>query len=74
MTKTVTATWNFDLESVKDKGIVLLAGINNDGTKGIGYGLWDDHEKVWLSDATLEPMPNFTPKAWMVDTDLIPEM
>lgn len=74
MTKTVTATWNFDLESGKDKGIVLLAGINNDGTKGIGYGLWDDHEKVWLSDATLEPMPNFTPKAWMIDTGLIPEM
>ena len=72
MTKTVTATWNFDLESGKDKGIVLLVGINNDGTKGIGYGLWDDHEKVWLSDATLEPMPNFTPKAWMIDTDLIP--
>ena len=74
MTKTVTATWNFDLESGKDKGIVLLVGINNDGTKGIGYGLWDDHEKVWLSDATLEPMPNFTPKAWMIDTGLIPEM
>ena len=74
MTKAVTATWNFDLESGKDKGIVLLVGINNDGTKGIGYGLWDDHEKVWLSDATLEPMPNFTPKAWMIDTGLIPEM
>ena len=74
MTKTVTANWNFDLEAGKDKGIVLLVGINNDGTKGIGYGLWDDHEKVWLSDATLEPMPNFTPKAWMIDTGLIPEM
>lgn len=74
MTKTVTATWNFDLEAGKDKGIVLLVGINNDGTKGIGYGLWDDHEKVWLSDATLEPMQNFTPKAWMIDTGLIPEM
>ena len=60
------------MEAGKDKGIVLLVGINNDGTKGIGYGLWDDHEKVSLSDATLEPMPNFTPKAWMVDTDLIP--
>ena len=74
MTKTVTATWNFDLEAGKDKGIVLLVGINNDGTKGIGYGLWDNIDKVWLSDATLEPMPNFTPKAWMVDADLIPEM
>ena len=74
MTKTVTATWNFDLEAGKDKGIVLLVGINNDGTKGIGYGLWDNIDKVWLSDATLEPMPNFTPKAWMVDTGLIPEM
>lgn len=74
MTKTVTATWNFNLEEGKDKGIVLLVGINNDGTKGIGYGLWDDHEKVWLSDATLEPMPNFTPKAWIIDAGLIPEM
>lgn len=62
------------MEAGKGKGIVLLVGINNDSTKGIGYGLWDDHEKVWLSDATLEPMPNFTPKAWMIDTDLIPEM
>ena len=42
------------------------------GTKGIRYGLWDDHEKVWNSAATLEPMPNFTPKAWMIDTGLIP--
>lgn len=72
MTKTITATWNFDLEAGKDKGIVLLVGINNDGTKGIGYGLWDNIDKVWNSVATLEPMPNFTPKAWMIDTDLIP--
>ena len=42
MTKTVTATWNFDLEAgkdkgqrTKDKGIVLLLGVNNDGTKCI---------------------------------------
>ena len=74
MTKVVTATWNFDLEAGKDKGIVLLLGVNNGGTKGIGYGLWDDHEKVWLSDATLEPISDFTPKAWMIDTDLIPEI
>ena len=33
MTKTVTATWNFDLEAGKDKGIVLLVGINSDGSK-----------------------------------------
>lgn len=74
MTKTVTATWNFDLEAGKNKGIVLLVGINNDGTKGIGYGLWDDKDNVWWSAETLEQMPNFTPKAWMVDTDIIPEM
>ena len=53
MTKTITATWNFDLEAGKDKGIVLLLGINNDGTKGIGYGLWDNIDKVWNSAATL---------------------
>ena len=29
---------------------------------------------TWNSAATIEPMPNFTPKAWMIDTDLIPEM
>ena len=46
MTKTVAATCNFDLESGKDKGIVLLLGINSDGTKGIGYGLWDNIDKV----------------------------
>lgn len=39
MTKTITATWDFDLEAGNNKGIVLLLGINNDGTKGIGYGL-----------------------------------
>ena len=72
MTKTVTATWNFDLEAGKDRGIVLLLGINSDGTKGIGYGFWDNG--AWNSEATLKPMPNFTPKAWMIDTDLIPEI
>ena len=74
MTKTVTATWNFDLDAGKDKGFVLLVGFNSDGSKGIGYGLWDDHENAWLSGSTLEPMPNFTPKAWMKDVTLIPEM
>ena len=73
MTKTVTATCNFDLEAGKDKGIVLLLGVNNDGTKGFGYGLLDNIDKVWNSAAILEPMPNFTPKAWMIDTDLIPD-
>lgn len=72
MTKTVTATWNFDLEAGKDKGIVLLLGVNNGGTKGIGYGFWDNN--TWNSAATFEPMPNFTPKAWMIDADLIPEI
>ena len=48
------------------------SNINNDCTKDIGYGLWDNIDKVWNSAATLEPMPNFTPKAWMIYTDLIP--
>ena len=72
MTKTVTATWNFDLEAGKGKGIVLLLGINSDGSKAVGYGFWDNG--AWNSEATLKPMPNFTPKAWMIDTDLIPEI
>ena len=72
MTKTVTATWNFDLDAGKDKGFVLLLGINSDGSKAVGYGFWDNN--AWNSESTLEPMPNFTPKAWMVDTDIIPEM
>ena len=74
MTKTVTATWNFDLEVGKYKGMVLLLGVNSDGSKAVGYGIWDNHGKVWLSESNLEPMPNFTPKAWMIDTDLIPEI
>ena len=72
MTKTVTVTWNFDLEAGKDKGIVLLLGVNNDGTKGIGYGWWDNN--TWNSESTLEPISDFTPKAWMIDADLIPEI
>ena len=74
MTKTVTATWNFDLEAGHDEGIVLLVGFNSDGSKAVGYGLWDNVDKVWLSADTLKPMPNFIPKGWMRDTDLIPEM
>ena len=74
MTKAVTATWNFDLEAGKDKGIVLLLGINSDGSKAVGYGIWDNRGKVWSSESNLGPMPNFTPKAWMIDTDLIPEI
>lgn len=72
MTKTITATWNFDLEAGKNEGIVFLVGINSDGSKGIGYGFWDNN--TWNSATTLEPMPNFTPKAWLKDTTLIPEM
>ena len=72
MTKTVAATWNFDLDAGKDKGFVLLLGINSDGSKAVGYGFWDNN--TWNSESTLEPMPNFTPVAWMIDTDLIPEM
>lgn len=71
---TVTATWNFDLEVGKYKGMVLLLGVNNDGSKSVGYGIWDDHRKVWLSRSNLEPMPNFTPKAWMIGTDIIPRI
>ena len=71
---TVTATWNFDLEVGKYKGMVLLLGVNNDGSKSVGYGIWDNHRKVWLSGSNLEPMPNFTPKAWMIGTDIIPRI
>lgn len=73
-TVTVAATWNFDLEAGKDQGIVLLVGFNSDGSKGIGYGLWDDKDNAWWSAETLEQMPNFTPKAWLKDANLIPEM
>ena len=74
MTKTVTATWNFDLEAGKDKGIVLLLGINNDGTKGIGYCLWDNIDKVSNSAATLEQMPNVPPKALKLEAGRILEV
>ena len=42
MTKTVTATWNFDLEVGKYKGMVLLLGVNSDGSKAVGYGIWEE--------------------------------
>lgn len=71
MTKTVTAEWNFDLEEGKKQGIVLVLGKNADGSKGTGYALWDEHDSAWLSDATLQSMPNFTVKAWMKDTSLL---
>ena len=40
--------------------------------KAVGYGFWDNG--AWNSESTLKPMPNFTPKAWMIATDLIPEI
>lgn len=71
MTKTVTAEWNFDLEEGKKQGIVLVIGKNADGSRGIGYALWDEEDNAWESDATLQPMPNFTVIAWMKDTSLL---
>lgn len=71
MTKTVTAEWNFDLEEGKKQGIVLVLGKNSDGSRGIGYALWDEQDNAWESDDTLQPMPNFTVIAWMKDTSLL---
>lgn len=73
MTETVEAIWNYDLEAGKEQGVVLLVGFNSDGSKGIGYGLWDDKDNAWWSFDTLQPMPNFTPKAWLKDGTLIPK-
>ena len=71
MTKTITAEWNFDLEEGKKQGIVLTIGKNSDGSTGIGYSLWDIADNVWVNPDTMEPMPNFTVKAWMKDTSLL---
>lgn len=74
MTKTVTAEWNFDLEEGKKQGIVLVIGKNSDGSRGIGYALWDEEDNAWESDVTLQPMPNFTVIAWMRDTSLLVDL
>ena len=74
MTKTITAEWNFDLEEGKKQGIVLVIGKNSDGSRGIGYALWDDEDNAWESDVTLQPMPNFTVIAWMKDTSLLVDL
>ncbi len=74
MTKTVTAEWNFDLEEGKKQGIVLVIGKNSDGSRGIGYALWDDEDNAWESDVTLQPMPNFTVIGWMKDTSLLVDL
>lgn len=71
MTKTVIAEWNFDLEEGKKQGIVLVIGKNSDGSRGVGYATWDLVDNVWVSPETMEPMPNFTVKAWMKDTSLL---
>ena len=74
MTKTVEAVWNFDMDAGKKAGIVLLTGVNLDGSQGIGYGIWDDEENAWCNEITFEPMPNFTPKAWLKDFTIMPEL
>ncbi len=71
MTKTVTVEWKFDLNEGKKQGIVLVLGNNADGSTGIGYALWDIVDNVWVNPDTMEPMPNFTVKAWMKDASLI---
>ena len=40
MKKTVTFDWNFDLETAKEHGVVLVVGKNKDGSTGIGYMWW----------------------------------
>lgn len=72
MKKSVTFDWNFDMEEAKDKGLVYTAGVNSDGSDGLGYAYWDQHENAWCSGETLEPMPCFTPKAWIKEYVLSP--
>lgn len=70
--KEVTFDWNFDMEAGKDAGIVLVAGTNDDGSHGIGYGYWDSADNAWCSGYTQEPTPAFTPEAWIKDSVLSP--
>ena len=71
MKKTVTFDWNFDLETAKEHGVVLVVGKNKDGSTGIGYMWWSLMENEWLNDDG-QKSPNFTPKAWIDDGVLWP--
>lgn len=54
--------WNTDLDAAATHGIVQIAGVNKDGSVGVGEAyLWNG---TWYSSSTNEPMPNATVKAW----------
>ena len=71
MKKTVTFDWNFDLETAKEHGVVLVVGKNKDGSTGIGYMYWDIDENEWVGTDGRKA-PCFTPKAWIDDGVLWP--
>ncbi len=65
MTKVTNQIWNFDLDSAKGKGYVILAGVNkNDNTKWINEAALTD--EGWILANTFEVInfDNSTPKAW----------
>ena len=45
----VTFEWNTDMEEAKKMACILAIFENSDGSKGIGYTMWDPDDKCWLS-------------------------
>lgn len=71
--KTIEFTWDENLENAKGQGVVLVLVKNFDGTKGIGYAIWNEEVNDFLSTVTLDKM-NATVLAWAKDTQLIPSV
>ncbi len=68
----VTFEWNTDMEKAKKMACILAIFENSDGSKGIGYTMWDSHDKCWLShDAT--PLTLTKPIAWILDEAIFPK-
>lgn len=56
--------WNFNLDQAKGQGTVLLAGVNNDGSKWWNQAVLTD--EGWLNEDLLPfDFSNCTPKCWM---------
>lgn len=69
--KTIEFNWNENLNEAKEQGIVLVLAENPDGSKGIGYAIWNEEIEDFVSAITLEKM-NAKVFAWGKDTQLIP--
>lgn len=71
--KAIEFTWNENLDMAKEQGVVLVLAENFDGTKGVGYAIWNGEIDDFVSAVTLEKM-NAKVIAWAKDTQLIPSV